>query len=104
MDTLSSLRKGVETVQRSLGIPEPAKPAPPGQLSSYNHGSNRPRGEPGWEQRLDARDGLLCAGLVTMTVASAASRGSRVVVPMALGVTGAGLMVLGIVGSRFDMQ
>jgi hypothetical protein len=119
MDTLSGLRQRVVDVQRALGLPEPP---PPAADVSVSRGRNYTEAEynAAWAA-LDARDGLLCAGFALVcsaavtagssTQTDARGRGLAVVekAPPArrlagavLGTAGAGLFVLGAVGSRFD--
>eukprot|EP01047_Picozoa_sp_COSAG01_P091383 COSAG01_NODE_22997_length_832_cov_4.186903_1_plen_178_part_00 len=129
MDTLSELRQRVVDVQRALGLPEPPPPAAPAAAAAPGGRtgvSGRPRyNRPGevdsdWAA-LDARDGLLFAGLALVTTAAVTSgskneadaRSALMVVekaPLArrlagavLGTAGAGLFVFGAVGSRFDI-
>jgi hypothetical protein len=131
MDTLSELRQRVVDVQRALGLPEPPLAAAEVLAvgESVTERLERKRRADGYTSpaevdsmlsALDARDGLLFAGLALVTTAAVTAgsstrmdaRSAVVVVEKApparrlagavLGTAGAGLFVLGAVGSRFD--
>ena len=105
MDALSALRQRVVDAQRALGLPEPPPPAADvsaarGSRTEYTNDQL----DTMWAA-LDARDGLLFAGLALVcTVPAVVEKAppARRLAGAVLGTAGAGLFVLGAVGGRFD--